>query len=185
MGRKRGKGMKKRCKYIISVVCVVCILLMALFSFLKINLFERPQSNDFYFNMITLNSVIAGFAFTNLGLLLSAASTDVVRKICKTDIMKRKNDKLMASVIYSVATMFLCLPFVVDMGTLVNSFFPKNIARIISDGLYLSMIILLILGMVYFVKSITEISNLLDEVYRNKSNLTADQIENIHKELKK
>lgn len=185
MNRNRVGKVKKIYINIIICVCVVSIILTTLFSLCKFNFIQRPQGNDFYFNMITLNSIIAGFAFTNIGLLLSAASTEVVRRICKTDIMKRKNDKLMASVAYSVATMFICMPYVMDMGVYVGKVFPVVLIDIIADGMYLSMIILLILGIAYFVKSITEISNLLDEVYKNKSKLTEEKIEDINKELKK
>lgn len=184
MNKNGGRAVKKKYINVIIGVCVGCVLFSVLFTLLKISFLNRPQTDDFYFNMITLNSVIAGFAFTNIGLLLSAASTEVVRKICKTDIMKRKNDKLMASVAYSVATMFICLPYVVDIGDVIGSVLPSVFIKIIADGMYLAMIILLILGIVYFVKSITEISNLLDEVYKNKSNLTEEKINDINKELK-
>lgn len=177
--------MKKKCIKLIGLICFLCVLLSAVFTLFDIRVFERAKDNDFYFNIITLNSVIAGFAFTNIGLLLSAFSTEVVQRICKTDIMKRKNDKLLASVIYCVAAMFISLLYVVDLGPIVNKYIPELIVKTIADGLYLAIITSMILGIVYFVKSIADISNLLDEVYKNKSNLTTEKIENINKELRK
>jgi len=161
------------------------VLLSAASFLLGIQIFERDKGNDFYFNMITLNSVIAGFAFTNIGLLLNAFSTEVVQRICNTDIMQRKNDKLIASIIYCVAAMFISLLFVVDFGSLTNKFVPEQFVQIIADGLYLSIVILMVLGIVYFVKSISDVSNLLSVIYKNKSSLTEEKIDNINKHLRK
>ncbi len=177
--------MRRKCIKFICIICFLCVLLSAASFLFGIQIFERDKGNDFYFNMITLNSVIAGFAFTNIGLLLNAFSTEVVQRICNTDIMQRKNDKLIASIIYCVAAMFISLLFVVDFGSLTNKFVPEQFVQIIADGLYLSIVILMVLGIVYFVKSISDVSNLLSVIYKNKSNLTEEKIDNIHKHLRK
>lgn len=183
--KQRETWTKRKCVKIQFGICLVGVIISAVSNGWNIQFFQRAESDDFYFNMITLNSVIAGFAFTNLGLLLGAASTEVVQKISNTDIMKRKNDKLMISIIFTVAAMLLSLLFVVDLGSLVIMFLPLLVVQIVANGLYIASIIMMVIGIVYFVKSIIEISQLLDTVYRNRSKLTNKQIENIHSELRK
>lgn len=176
---------KRKCAKIQFGICLSGVIVSAVSNRWNIQFFQRAESDDFYFNMITLNSVIAGFAFTNLGLLLGAASTEVVQKISNTDIMKRKNDKLMISIIFTVAAMILSLLFVVDLGTLAIKFLSSSVVQIIANGLYLASIVMMIIGVVYFVKSIIEISQLLDQVYRKKSKLTEEKIESINNALNK
>jgi len=172
--------MKKKCIKIVCLIYLVCIVLAAIFALTDVCMFERVYSDDFYFDMITLDSVIAGFAFTNIGLLLNVAGTEVIRKVDNTDIMKRKNDKLLASIIYCVAAMFASLPFIINIGQNIKNFFPQFVSEFLAEGLYLSIIILSVLGIIYFVQSIIDISNLLDEVYENKSNLTKEDIDKIN-----
>ena len=176
---------KRQCVKILFVICIASVCFSIVSNQWNIKFFQCADSDDFYFNMITLNSVLAGFAFTNLGVLLGVASTETVQKISNTDIMKRKNDKLMISIIFTVAAMLLSLLFVVDLGSLVIMFLPLLVVQIVANGLYIASIIMMVIGIVYFVKSIIEISQLLDTVYRNRSKLTNKQIENIHSELRK
>lgn len=176
--------MKKRSTIIIGAVSCACLIISVVSSVLKIDIVNRALENDFYFNILTLNSVIAGFSFTNIGLLLSTADTEVVQKLAKTDIMKKKNDKLISSVIYCVASMLISLPYVLDLGKVAGMLFPAGMLEIMANGFYLVIILLLVLGIVYFISSTIEISKLLDVVYKNQSDLTPEKVNSIHETLR-
>lgn len=175
----------KSCTQSIIFISILCILLVVFTSFFKVSVLERPYDNSFYFNIVTLNSVIVGFAFTNMGLLLNACSTEVVQKLRKTDVMKHKNDNIQKSISFCVVAMFVALAFMLDLGNLPAKFIPWMYIEVIADGLYLAVIILMIIGMLYFVKSISDVSKLFDEIYKNESTLGNKDIENINNALKK
>lgn len=157
--------MKQKCMKRIVYVCMVCLVLSAISHVLEIPFLKHNKDNGFYFNIITINSVIAGFAFTNIGLLLSVSGMDIVKKVEGTDILQKKNRKLICSILFCTAAMFIGLPYTIDIGSIAGQMVPTLIVEIIADGFHLSIIVLLIIGMIYFLKAVLEISNLFAVIY--------------------
>lgn len=183
-------------KYINKIILVICIsvlifLLKIVANITLLNLPNDAEKIDFHFNLITINSIIAGFSFTNLGILISLSDADLVKKISSTSIIPRKNKVLIMSVISCCISIFLSLIFVLEIDEtiiqpILKVFAKRNdiVFKDLSYFLYILCIAFLIFGIIMFAKSIKEMSNLLLKIYISKPNITKEDIKIFNKLLK-
>lgn len=188
--------MSNKGKYINNIILVICIsvlifLLKIVANITLLNLPDDAEKIDFHFNLITINSIIAGFSFTNLGILISLSDADLVKKISSTSIIPRKNKVLIMSVISCCISIFLSLIFVLEIDEtiiqpILNVITKQNtiVFEDLSYLLYILCIAFLIFGIVMFAKSIKEMSNLLLKIYISKPSISKEDIKIFKKLLK-
>lgn len=178
-------------------ILIVSALVIIISIFIGYDLLPLPKLEDSIisqFNLIiTTNSIIAGFSFTNLGILISLSDTDLVKRLSNTTIMTRKNEILITSIDFCCLSIFISLIFVLRLDTtivkpLCFNLLTRDLYYIIYPKLisflYNLSIFSLISGLIYFVKSIKEVSNLLMKVYEsNNPKITEQDVKLFKKRL--
>lgn len=187
--------MNSKGRYINKIILItgISVIIFLIKIVAKINLLKLPSSKeitDFHFNLITINSIIAGFSFTNLGILISLSDADLVKKISGTSIIPRKNKVLIMSVISCCISIFLSLIFVLKLDETIFEpilmIFPSKYKAFENFCylMYTLCIAFLVSGIIMFAKSIKEMSNLLLKIYISKPNLKKEDIDMFHRLLK-
>lgn len=144
-------------------VIAACIF----FSFVnnKIEIISIPCDKDmvdYQFNMFTISSVFAGFAFTMLGILLGMSSENLLKSIRKTDIIIRKCEKIVFSLICFCSSGFFSLSLILG----INDFLRQSLKIYWFDKIFFWLVVgFLIIGLVYFIISIKELVELIKRIY--------------------
>lgn len=181
----------------VIVLAIVSTVITIINSFIGYNLIpihklENTVINQFSLVIIT-SSIFAGFSFTNISILISLSSAELIKKLCNTTIMLSKNNVLITCITFcfiSIVTSFifvLKLDYIiiqpVCFGLLERDLYYKIYPMII-DFIYNLSVLSFISSFLYFVKSIIEMSNLLIKVYRsNNPKITDNDVKLFKKRL--
>lgn len=144
----------------------------------------------FHIDLITINSIIAGFAFTNLGILISLVDMREVEELKKTDIMIKKNEKLITCIYFLCFSMIISLMYVLNIFHVFKEICiricePLNvIALALNQFFTIICYVSMIAGVIYFMASLREVNKLIRLIYANQSKLSADDVERITKAMK-
>jgi hypothetical protein len=71
------KNKIKDCKWVIIYFILTSIIVFLAYSFQIIGLIENFERGD-HFNMITINSILSGFLFTGLGIIISGLDKEKI-----------------------------------------------------------------------------------------------------------
>lgn len=75
----------------------------------KMNYRVIPTPNDtaskYHSNILIINSIINGFALTNLVILLKISDDKIIKKLDGTDILKKRNDIIEKSIVFGMVSM--------------------------------------------------------------------------------
>lgn len=136
-------------------------------------------------DFITISTVFAGFAFTTLGLLMSFSSENYIKKIRNTNIIPKKVNRIIVSIVYFVLSVIVSLVVVLDFEKIFGEY-----TLIINHLSYIISIGYLIMGMIYFVLSVKFLTNLISRIYNydkkaveKEMNTAKEQLENTRKKL--
>ncbi len=169
---------KKYTEYILWIIVFgTCVFLNEKY---KIILFPSQDMVGYQFNLFTISSVLAGFSFTVLGMLLGMFSEKMMDKIKETSIVTRKCKKVANSLLLFCVSGFVSLCFIVRLDIAIERIFIKigsDKAEFFINGFFLLGIICLFLGIVYFLISVYEIYGLIKSVYgynKKKRNMNAE-----------
>lgn len=117
--------LKKYSKIIILMVCVFSFLvIMISTNLLNISSLAGPNSEDTHYNLITINSVIAGFMFTSLSLILSVANSDTIRRLERTIHMDFIYNNITGGILNSIISI---------VTSLVSIFIVPNCIQLITN----------------------------------------------------
>lgn len=176
--------MKKRILYVSVASAILCIIGTNL-EYSKLNDLTGINNSGIHFNLLTVSSIVAGFMFTNLGVLISVSDHDFIKKLRTTTIIENKNERIIKGIIFNILSMFISLIFILELEKI---FFLAdrvlnaiNIDFIISSYLinYLAIfgITSLIMGFLYFAKSVKDINVVLKAIQKNnKKEKLSDEV---------
>lgn len=144
--------LSKKSVVIANLIVVVAFVIAMYNKAIDISLIlEAPDVSTIHFNILTINSIIAGFMFTGLSIILSFSDKEFVKRMERSDFM---------SVIYLFIILGLFLSFTSVTCSLLMilnfNFFVKWIVYIEVLTLVLSFFCLLIsvLNILYIIKQI-------------------------------
>lgn len=147
----------------------------------KVYVFKVDISNpvEYHFKVLTVNSILSGFSLTNLGILISISSDQLIEKLKGTDILMKRNILISYSIIFGAISIFLSLLFVVNIGiendnTIINS---------IVHFLFITEIVSMFLSIIYFMLSIRKMIQLLSYIYIPQQKYTCDKIQRIKEQM--
>lgn len=137
----------------------IFILIISIFlSLSKISLPNAIDMVDFQFNMFTISSVLAGFSFTTLGILLGMSSETLMDKLKNTTIITDKSEKIVMSLLEFCFSGLISLLFVIGIMDLL---YVKPARKILFFYGELSLLV----GLIYFLISVYEIYGLIKTIY--------------------
>lgn len=176
--------MKKK-KIMVQLLVLTIILTIIGIINVLINVIDVPVNNmiDRQVDYITISTVFAGFSFTALGLLLGMSSEKLITKVKNTSIIPRKISKIIASIMFFIASVFVSLVYVLGLADIVQKI--DKVGTAVYETLYIIGIGYLIIGIVYFVVSVFELSDLIKRVYDYNANENNKQISSAKEQLNK
>ena len=84
--------------FIISVGAMFLLVNLPFYNYQRL-----INDNDFYYNCITLSSIIGGFLFTGISILISALDKDRINRLWENNYLDNtKSDHLNPVLIYSI-----------------------------------------------------------------------------------
>ena len=112
--------MKKILQKPISKILVAGVLFYVFYmvnknkGLLSIPINEEDMKN-YQFNLITIDTVFAGFSFTVLGMLISLASTEMMQQLKETHILTNQCNNIADSIIMFIISSIISLWFIFAM----------------------------------------------------------------------
>ena len=156
----------------------------------KYNMIGMPGPDDMVprqIDFITISTIFAGFSFTTMGLLLGLSSEKMMRKIENTNIVMDKIQRIIDSIIFFMMSVAVSMLFVLGVNQI---FFEEDKNLLVDNILYFLCVGYLIGGIVYFVRSVYELYDLLKCIYKynvKETNkliaVTQNQLENTRNKM--
>lgn len=154
----------------------ICVIFTKLNE--KTTVITIPEPNnmiDYQFNLFTISSVFAGFAFTMLGILLGMSSEKLIERIRKTDIIIKKCRKIVLGLFFFCFSGIISLFFVVGIINFLNESMKIGLIYQFS---FICVVVFLLGGLLYFVISFLEIADLIRRIYGyDKSQIKKEKAE--------
>lgn len=145
---------------IASLLSIVLSLVFAIWGFSFVDL---PISSDIHFGLMTVNSIFAGFLFTNYSLLLDFVTSENAQKLSGTDIFEKRNRHIKGGIVCSIFStlcgLFQVFKYKQEIVNAVNVHIPW-----LHQSVYLSEIIFAITSIYFFAVSMYEM-HLLTKPY--------------------
>lgn len=145
------------------LVIAVCIVFMLINN--KVGIISMPSDKDmadYQFNMFTISSVFAGFAFTMLGMLLGMSSEKLIERIRKTNIITRKCEKIVFSLICFCSSGIFSLVLILGIDVFLDTMLKIDV---FDNIFFILVVVFLVAGLIYFIISIKELTGLIKRIY--------------------
>ncbi|AEE95302.1 hypothetical protein Mahau_0079 [Mahella australiensis 50-1 BON] len=142
------KNYLRRNRFNIITMVVLILLLIIGFYYNCINIHYDLENND-HFNILTINSILAGFLFTGLGILSSALDKPRIERLDKNGYLDDYFNGIYIGIMMHVLSMMASIFIIMSiLGQYKNVF------------LYIEQIGLII-GTIFFVKSILRLFSII------------------------
>lgn len=130
------------------VLLVISILVTALVF--KYNIISSNQeSESFHFNLLTINSIFAGFLFTGLGIMVSIADKPRIKNLDLGGYMDNYYNAIYIALIFHITSTLLALTALMLVKIPILIVFEQ---------------ISIIFGVIFFIKSVIDIVKVIEKV---------------------
>lgn len=165
---------KRKCIAIIGIALAITILNM------KIDMINIPPDNemiDYQFNILTVSTVLAGFSFTALGMLLGVSSEKFVEKLKGTDYMLKNSRKLVMSIVFFTISIIISMLYIIGVDKFIINKIVElpmldhegfQIHKMLSSFLFINGISFLLVGFIQFLFELRELYRLISYIYSFK-----------------
>lgn len=136
----------------------------------KYNFWNIPNADemvDYQVNLCTISTIFAGFSFTVLGILLTACSEELMRKLKNTNIVTLKSRKITESIVTLVISSIVSLIYITGFEGVLEKVFLiifKDI-EVIRNILFFLGIGFLLYGIIFFILSANGVYSLIKKIY--------------------
>lgn len=156
-------------KTIVPHILLVVVFYLVGFWLINNNVIAMPKDMiDYQFNVVTIVSVFAGFSFSVLGLLISLASTRLMKKLEQTKILSNNCRIIVYSIVMFMISFFLALYFLLGIDQFVLNLFKEvDINKYINNQLYVLGLEYLIAGVMFFLVSVYKMSYMVHYIFED------------------
>lgn len=165
------------------IFTVILIIVGVINRFTGIIAIPINKMIDRQVDYITISTVFAGFSFTSLGLLLGMSSEQLIVKIENTSIILKKIKKIITSIVFFIASVFVSLVYVLGFADIIMNI--NIIGAILYEIIYILGMGYLMIGIAYFAISVFELSDLIRRVYNYSANGNTIMIKKAEEQMKK
>lgn len=165
---------------IISIVIMVVLILVKLISFTSL---VNPSNTDVCWNIITVNSVFAGFMFTSLSMLISVVFSDTVKRLERASLM----DEVYRNILCGIYCSLLSIGFaLIIIFILPNASFKGVLYDLVNKAVPFFMVYTLVLSILCFLYSVLDVRFIIKDLRRriNKGTVTEERKREILKKIK-
>lgn len=106
--------------FIISFGAMIVLVNLPFYNFQRL-----INDNDFYYNCITLSSIIGGFLFTGISILISALDKDRIKRLWENNYLDNLYRSAFAGIILNVFSIFVAVFLLCTDITDIKEFFLK------------------------------------------------------------
>lgn len=185
----------KEYKKIIKGIIISTIVMSILYLTGAINLTSLVDSNnsEICWNIITINSVFAGFMFTSLSMLISVITSDTIKRLERASLMEEVYKNILCGVYCSLIsiTFALIIIFILPNLFIYLSTQEKSILKEIGNSIGeklipFLMIHTMILSILCFLGSVLDVSFIIKDLRKkiNKSSISEENKREILKKIK-
>lgn len=104
-------------KYIIAPV--IWSLISAILAVIGYGVFSIPNESAFHFNLITINSIFAGFLYTNYSILIGLSDKELIKRIGNTNIIEKRNAHILSGIVCSIVSIISSLIIAIEKSAFV------------------------------------------------------------------
>lgn len=164
------------------IVCIISIILCILDHSANYVLIPMPQTNipDYHFNILTINSILSGFALTNLGILLTISDAHIIKKLEGTDILRKRNIVIGHAIIFGAISIFISIFWVLEVNfEVLSERIGKPQFLLFQEFWFYIEILSLIISVSYFLLSAEKMIRLLNILYMPKNQYSDKKVEEL------
>lgn len=171
--------MKNKLRSYVIFVPALLLIVITLFSFLfKFELLKLDMDSSFHFSLITINSIFAGFLYTNYSLLLGLSDNEVVKKLKNSTLIEKRNKHILSGILSAVISVIAGLVIVIIQ------FDTKSIPqKYVKDFLVELELLYMALSIIFFLLSIKEIHVLIQAINSSNHKKTDEELDEIRKNI--
>lgn len=174
-------SMKRKMVFAPITISAICFLIIV---FADISLSYAEQSS-FHFSMITINSIFAGFLYTNYSLLLGLLGNEKINKLLGTSIIKKRNDRIFIGIICSVVSIIAGL--ILAIATAYNTGQTSQVqitGNLAFSAIFIVETVFMAFGIIYFTLSIKEMHVLVSAASKPTKKVDQDIIQKVRTAIK-
>lgn len=165
------------------------------FDYDMLDVLVNADNSEIHFDLLTVSSIIGGFMFTSLGLLLSVSEYSIIKKLNETSIMSKKNGRIIKGLTFNMVSIFISLIFILKLEKVLIVFdkilksinFNISIYGFLINYLAILGLICLVMSFIYFSLSIKDITTILRAIEEDnkKKKLPPELIDNLKDKINK
>lgn len=164
-------------KIIIGTIVIVIIYILAnIFGCIDLYSIMDPVDNDVHFNILTVCSIIGGFLFTGLSILIGVSDKKIIREYMKTDIINSIYSNILSGIFFNIVSIILAILIILN----VNVTYMPNLKSWLSHFEVLS----LLLGLWCFVMSIVDLKFIIDSIKQTDNKISEEVMDRVRKKFK-
>lgn len=165
---------------VLFFIITFCVFLIGEISHFYLFIIDVGDETEYHSNILTMNSILSGFSLTNLGILISISSDQLVEKLKGTDILIKRNTLISHSICFGAISIMASLLFVLN----INMPIASHLIDMFYNYLFTVEISSLFLSILFFLLSIKKMIELLTYIYIPKKQYTCDKIERIQEQMR-
>lgn len=150
LGERKKKNYYRRNKSNIFLLCALVIVAYLSFYF---DVFETLNvETEFHINILTINSIFAGFLFTSLGIMISILDKERISKLDKAGYMDNYFNAIYIGLFFHVLSISMSLLMIITPG--IDSY--NFLIKMEQTSLFM--------GITFFIKSIINVLQIIKMV---------------------
>lgn len=138
--------------FIISVGAMIVLVNLPFYNFQRL-----INDNDFYYNCITLSSIIGGFLFTGISILISALDKDRIKRLWENNYLDNLYRSAFVGIILNVISIFVAVFLLCTSITNIKEIFLK------------AELVVLFVGIIFFIWCIRQLIFVLTRLKRHNT----------------
>lgn len=175
---------------IVSGIVIISCHLMGLISFTSLS---DPKNADICWNIITINSVFAGFMFTSLSILIGVLSSDTIKRLEKASLMEEIYKNIfcgiycsLLSIVFSLVAIFIGPNVLSYLSLQKQSVLNGSLINIVTSVIPFLMIYTLILSILCFLGSVIDVKFIIKDLRKrlNKGSISEESKREVLKKIR-
>lgn len=140
--------------------------------------------SEYHSNILTINSVISGFTLTNLGILLSIADDQLIKKLEGTDILQKRNIVMGYSMIFGAISIFVSVFWVLKINlSFVRKIISSELFSLAEEFFFHVEILSLLMSIFFFLISIAKMIQLLGLIHVPRRKYSEEQVNKLKDQI--
>ncbi|SCL85262.1 hypothetical protein [Sporanaerobacter sp. PP17-6a] len=139
-----------------TIIIIILYLIANKFHCIGLSQIINSKTNDIHFNIITICSIIGGFLFTGLSILISVSDKKIIKDYMKTDIIESIYSNVFAGILFNILSIFCSVLLILNISIRQDQDFKIWLVH--------AEILFLILGLWSFVLSVIDLKFIVDSI---------------------